>query len=161
MSESWQESMIKFLTRDDGTFDRDRLQMLADDLKTEAEEGYARTIEQTRTPEQELELAQKRGEINEGFGQRASERLLKQGAEVQKANTDAYGQRVGMLGSEQRKSTGQLIDYRKETGDQFNTTHNKLLDLEYQARDKDRNLATMGLLANAVPSVMAALTLFG
>ena len=65
-----------------------------------------------------------------------------------------------MLGSEQRKSTGQLIDYRKETGDQFNTTHNKLLDLEYQARDKDRNLATMGLLANAVPSVMAALTLF-
>ena len=161
MSESWQESMLKFLTRDDGTFDRDRLQLLADDLKEQAEGGYARTIEQTRTPEQELELARKRGEINEGFGQRASERLLEQGAQVQKANTDAYGQRVAMLGDEQRKSTGQLIDYRKGTGDQFNTTHNKLLDLEYQARDKDRNLATMGLLANAVPSVMAALTLFG
>ena len=66
MSESWQESMIKFLTRDDGTFDRDRLQMLADDLKTEAEEGYARTIEQTRTPEQELELAQKRARLMRG-----------------------------------------------------------------------------------------------
>lgn len=156
-----QESMIKFLFRDDGTFDRDRLQLLAADLKEQADEGYAQTIEQTRTPEQELELARKRGEINEGFGQRASERLLKQGGEVQKANTAAYGERVGMLGDEQRKSTGQLIDYRKGTGDQFNTTHNKLLDLEYEARDKDRNLATMGLLANAVPSVMAALTLFG
>ena len=71
-----QESMIKFLFRDDGTFDRDRLQLLAADLKEQADEGYAQTIEQTRTPEQELELARKRGEINEGFGQRASERLL-------------------------------------------------------------------------------------
>ena len=102
MSESWQESMIKFLTRDDGTFDRDRLQMLADDLKTEAEEGYARTIEQTRTPEQELELAQE-GEINERFGQKLPSDC-KAGRRSAKANTDAYGQRVGMLGSEQRKS---------------------------------------------------------
>ena len=40
-----QESMIKFLFRDDGTFDRDRLQLLAADLKEQADEGYAQTIE--------------------------------------------------------------------------------------------------------------------
>lgn len=158
---SLQESMIKFLFRDDGTFDRDRLQLLAADLKEQADEGYAQTIEQTQSPEDTLRLGLKRAEAEQRLNNTSAEQSMRRGKEVSQSNTAEYGKRAEILGDQGRQTLGQLIDYRKGTGDQFNTTHNKLLDLEYEARDKDRNLATMGLLANAVPSVMAALTLFG
>ena len=158
---SLQESMIKFLFRDDGTFDKDRLQLLAADLKEQADEGYAQTIEQTQSPREILQLNKERAEFEQGLNNESADQGVRRGKEVSQSNTAEYGKRAEILGDQGRQTLGQLIDYRKGTGDQFNTTHNKLLDLEYEARDKDRNLATMGLLANAVPSVMAALTLFG
>ena len=62
---SLQESMIKFLFRDDGTFDKDRLQLLAADLKEQAEGGYAQTIEQTQSPREILQLNKERAEFEQ------------------------------------------------------------------------------------------------
>ena len=158
---SWQESMLKFITRDDGTLDPARLKKLTEDLEEQAESGYAQTIEQTQSPREILDLGKERAEFEQGLNNTSAEQSMRRGKEVSQSNTAEYGKRAAILGDQGRQTLGQLIDYRTGTGDQFNTTHNKLLDLEYEARDKDRNLATMGLLANAVPSVMAALTLFG
>ena len=158
---SWQESMLKFITRDDGTLDPDRLKILTKDLEEQAESGYAQTIEQTQSPRETLELAKERATFDQSINKTTADQSEERGKRISQSNTAEYGKRAEILGDQGRQTLGQLIDYRKGTGDQFDTTHNKLLDLEYEARDKDRNLATMGLLANAVPSVMAALTLFG
>ena len=158
---SWQESMLKFITRDDGTLDPARLKKLTEDLEEQSESGYAQTIEQTQSPRETLQLNKERAEFEQGLNNTSADQSVRRGREVSQSNTAEYGKRAAVLGDQGRQTLGQLIDYRKGTGDQFDTTHNKLLDLEYEARDKDRNLATMGLLANAVPSVMAALTLFG